>query len=232
MDKILYRSYPAEVRMVDIDKGIFEGYASVFDSLNSYDEMIHAGAFKKTLQENRDRVKVLYLHSQPFGMPLEIYEDSKGLYTKTQATPTKENEDRLLYIKHGVVDSLSIGFSMIPGKYEVDDEGIRHINELKLYEYSPVIWGADPEARIENSEQFASLSRALNDGFDAILNKDERKTLAAMEPLANTLEDGKPEDMDDEAEAKFVSLCSRIDGIANDIVLKRNLEKFARSLKQ
>lgn len=141
---------PMEIRAVDADKGIFEGYASVFDVVDSYGSQIMRGAFTKTLQERGDKVKVLWNHDDdaPIGKPLEMREDSHGLFVRAQLTRgVQRAEEALLLMKDGVINTLSIGFSIPRGKESLVD-GVRQINEVKLYEFSPVVFESNGEAAI------------------------------------------------------------------------------------
>lgn len=234
-----YLSFPAELRVTNIDKGEFEGYASVFDVINSYSEVFEKGAYKKTISENRDRIKVLYMHMDPFGMPVEMREDDHGLYTKTRAVPTQENKDRMEYIRAGVVDSLSVGFDYVNGKTETGEDGITHIYEAKLWEYSPVIWGADPLARIEKVRSIKTLSNHLQKVIDGHFSNDnelvnnalnEIRTLASEKPEQSTSKDSEPSDTDHDT-AEIASLCEDVRSMAEAEKLKRELDTFARNLR-
>lgn len=234
-----YKSFQAEMEVVDINKGIFEGYASVFDVVDSYGDNIKQGAFRKTLQEGSDRVKVLYLHMNPFGKPIEMREDSHGLYTKTQATPTKENQDRLQYIKDGVVDSLSIGYDLVEGKFDENENGGYDIYELKLWEYSPVIWGANPLANIARDKEIAQLTKSMNNIQDGFLNDDieqvenaikDIKALTGKKPEAST--SVTDESQKDNSIADIKSLCEEVRSYKEATHLKKELDEFAKNLRR
>ena len=141
---------PMEIRAVDTEQGIFEGYASVFDVVDSYGSQIMRGAFTKTLQERGDKIKVLWNHDDdaPIGKPLEMREDSHGLFVRAQLTRgVQRAEEALLLMKDGVINTLSIGFSIPRGKESLVD-GVRQINEVKLYEFSPVVFESNESATI------------------------------------------------------------------------------------
>lgn len=236
-----YLSFPAEVRVTDIDKGEIEGYASVFDVINSYREVFHEGAFKKTISEDRGRIKVLYMHTQPFGMPVKMKEDEYGLYTLSKVVPTQENKDRMEYIKAGVVDGLSIGFDYVANKNESDDEGIVHIYEAKLWEYSPVIWGADPLAKIDKVRSIKKLSRHLQRVIDGHCANDSDLIMSALDEIKALVNSGKPEastslctkpPKQDDTTAELASLCQEIGSIAEAERMKKELDAFANSLRR
>ena len=235
-----YKSMKAEMEVVDISNGIFEGYASVFDVVDSYGDNIKRGAFKKTLSENRGRVKVLYQHMQPFGKPIEMREDDHGLYTKTQATPTEENKDRLQYIKDGVVDSLSIGYDLIEDKFADNDHGGYNIYELKLWEYSPVIWGANPLASINRNKPVAELTKNMNRLQDGFLNDDIKQIHKAIKDIKALTDNQEPDSSTSETDesqgsnsiAEIKSLCEDVKSYKETVQLKKELAEFTKSIRR
>jgi len=141
-----------EIRAVDADKGIFEGYASVFGVVDTYGTAIQKGAFAKTLQERKDKIKVMWNHDEdePIGKPLEMREDDYGLFVRAQLIRgVQKAEEALLLMKEGVINTLSIGFSIPRGKDSIVD-GVRQIHEVKLYEFSPVVFESNDAATINS----------------------------------------------------------------------------------
>jgi len=141
-----------EIRSVDSEQGIFEGYASVFGVVDTYGTSIQRGAFAKTLRERGDKIKVLFNHDEdePIGKPLEMREDDHGLFVRAQLVRgVQKAEEALLLMKSGVINTLSIGFSVPNGKDTVVD-GVRQIHEVKLYEFSPVVFESNSAAAISS----------------------------------------------------------------------------------
>lgn len=143
-----------------LETGQFEGIASVFGSLvyGWVPTIVHPGAFTKTLQERASRVKVLWQHNPdwPIGKPVLLEETAQGLRVRAQISKTALGNDAMTLIRDGVVDELSIGFD--PIKFDFDQqEGqeVRHLRELKLWEFSPVTFAADPMARITEANRAA-----------------------------------------------------------------------------
>lgn len=141
----------------------FSGYASVFGNEDSYGDIIEPGAFAKTLHENGKRVKVLWQHDpyMPIGKPEEMREDSVGLHTVSWLGRTRQAIDAGLDIEDGIVDELSIGFS--PIKYAQREaagkRGGRALQEVRLWEYSPVTWAANDLATITGVKDGQALLR-------------------------------------------------------------------------
>lgn len=146
-----YKSRPAELKIAE-DGLTIVGYASTFGGEpDSYGDIVDRGAFKKTIKERfpKGSIKMLWQHREPLGMPVELTEDSRGLHFEAKITDTQFGRDCLAYIKDGVVNTMSIGYSTI--KHEIDDGGddeVRHLKEVKLFEISPVTFPANENATI------------------------------------------------------------------------------------
>lgn len=135
------------------DAGYFEGYASVFNGVDSYKDTIVKGAFSDTLKSNPN-VKMFFNHKSwemPVGKWISLKEDEKGLFVKGELTPKNSlAEDLRASMKHGTIDGLSIGFILKNGDYTENEDGTRTINKISnLVEVSPVIFPADDAARID-----------------------------------------------------------------------------------
>ena len=133
---------------VSLSERTFKGYASTWDKDHGND-IITKGAFTKTLNERKDRIKVLWQHSEPLGKPTLMREDDKGLYVEGYISKTRLGDEALELMRDGVVDQMSIGFSIPAGKSEYSkDDGARIIREAKLFEFSPVTFPMNENAYI------------------------------------------------------------------------------------
>lgn len=126
-----------------------EAYASNFGNIDDGRDIVEKGAFTKTLQENNKRIKALFNHdwNQVIGKPLEIAEDSKGLYTKTQFVDTPKSREIYELVKEDIVNELSIGYDIIKNSYDKENK-INRLKELKLYEYSFVTFAMNDQAQV------------------------------------------------------------------------------------
>lgn len=160
-----YKSTKFEIKA--LNDNTFEGYASYFGNIDSYDEIIVNGAFKKTLQENKNRIKVLWQHdtSEPIGKPIMMEEDSQGLYVKAMVSMTDIGKKAMTLMKDGVVDEMSIGYDVIKDEYKGNK---RMLKEVRLWEFSPVTFGANDKAKITQAK---SINELINDIKN--LNKDD-----------------------------------------------------------
>jgi hypothetical protein len=66
------------------------------------------------------------------------------LIAVTDLVETECGEDAIKLYEAGLINQHSIGFSTIKSEYD-SQTGVRTITELKLYEGSAVLWGANPE---------------------------------------------------------------------------------------
>ena len=146
----------------DEEQGIFSGYASVCGNVDSGGDIMEPGAFTKTIAEGWERVKILALHNDywlPIGRPLELREDSNGLFLKAKISDTSMGRDIKVLLKDGVLNELSIGYD--PVVFDYDETGIRHLREVKLWEVSIVTWAMNPEAVITDYKADDAAGRAM-----------------------------------------------------------------------
>lgn len=149
---------------------LFEGYANVFNVRDSWDDIVLAGAFKKTLKEHMHRIKVLNQHkyTEVIGRPLRLAEDSKGLEFEAKISDTSLGRDVYTLINDKALTEMSIGYNAVKWEYD-KEEGIRYLKEIKLWEISPVTWAANEEATINKN---------LREKYDIM--EEELKRLEAL----------------------------------------------------
>jgi hypothetical protein len=130
------------------DEGEFTGIASAFNGIDSYGDTVEAGAFKKTLKENKS-FPLLWSHNvaEPLGV-IFGEEDKKGLVVvgNLNMDVASAREKRSL-VKQGAIRGMSIGYEAI--KWTFDQvEKVRHLTEIKLWEISLVVFPADKNAQV------------------------------------------------------------------------------------
>lgn len=180
---------------VDMAERTFKGYASTFGNVDEVGDIIEAGAFTKSIQERgpagTKQIKVLWQHNEPLGMPTIMVEDSKGLYVEGKISKTRLGDEALELMRDGVVDRMSIGFSIPQGKALWDDTmGIRRIKEVKLFEFSPVTFPANEMAMVTGVKNLQLIRQLANGGQ---LSKEELKALADILPELQALVDAGAE---------------------------------------
>jgi HK97 family phage prohead protease len=146
------------------------GIASVLGNRDDYGDIIWPGAYAKTIQEGRRRMRHFWQHSwsdmlttpePPTAVIDDIREVGRGelpdsvlsaapdalgglLVTRTYLNTLRGNEI-LEGIKAGAITEMSIGYEAIVFDYDESDDGrqVRNLREIRLLETSDVIWGAN-----------------------------------------------------------------------------------------
>jgi uncharacterized protein len=188
---------------IDPDARTFEGYAAAYGNVDSDNDIIEMGAFAKSIKEGfpAKRIKVLWQHKadMPIGMPVDMREDSKGLWVKSKISRTAKGDEAIELMRDGVIDRMSVGFSIPGGKSTIDGQGIRHIYEGKLFEYSLVTWPANDQAIITGVKTLKEMREfAENDSLSAKARNELLAELASItallkgEPLQGTHNKGQP----------------------------------------
>jgi len=165
---------------VNLEERTFEGYASTFGNVDQVGDIIMQGAFTKTIQERfpKGDIKILWQHYEPLGMPIEIREDENGLYVKGRISKTALGDDALELMRDGVVNRMSIGFSIVKADFD-DQTGNRIIREVKLWEFSPVTFPANEQAVITAVKHLSGmLSQA---GRDEIMKAQPEQSTVPIE---------------------------------------------------
>lgn len=138
------------------EDGTFKGYASIFGNVDSYDEIVEAGAFEESIKRQRKLngpLPVLWQHNSalPIGGDEAIEEDEKGLkadgFLLIDAIPLAKQAHELL--KRRVVKGLSIGYQVEASTMN-EKTGIRTLQKLALHEYSIVTFPANTLANVDS----------------------------------------------------------------------------------
>lgn len=141
-----------EVKALD-DHGRFEGYASVFKTIDEGRDVVLPGAFKASiLERGSGGIKLLWQHdpTEPIGKIEEIYEDKRGLYVKGRLLLNLQRaREALSLMRNKALDGLSIGFRTLKSRMDEVKE-IRLLQEVDLWEVSLVTFPMQPEARISS----------------------------------------------------------------------------------
>ena len=139
----------------DENKGQFEGYASVFGNKDLGNDVVVAGAFRKSIRAKGARkIKMLFQHDtkEPIGVYTQIKEDGNGLFVKGQlAMNTQKGREVYELMKMGAIDGLSVGYRVDAKGYNYDERGKkRYLKEVDLMEISAVTFPMNPKARVNS----------------------------------------------------------------------------------
>jgi len=118
-------------------------------------DIIESTAFNKTISERGPKGSALIWHltdhnaslKSAVGKPEEVGVADSYLYAITNIPSTTWGNDVLEFYKTGHINQHSIGFSTIKREVFNDDDWSKRytvIKEIKLYEGSAVLWGANP----------------------------------------------------------------------------------------
>lgn len=168
---------PQMVKDVDTKNGVITGYFSAFDVVDSDNETVVPGAFRRTIRERgpagSKRVAFLRQHRPELllGRPSILKEDKFGLYFESKIEPTSYGKDTLILYQGGALNEHSIGYDVV--KQERTQDQPTRLLELRLWDGSAVTWGANPETPFlgfkslkewaKAFDQIDSINRALTD---------------------------------------------------------------------
>ncbi len=184
MEELIRKQIKLAVKSVEED-GTFEGYCSVFGNLDSDNEIIDKGAFKRTLDHSKGVVPILWQHErkEPVGWNATAEEDDHGLKIKGRLMIDTEDGRRArsflkLGLELGGKPGLSIGF-LVPKDGDYVKAGVRHFKEVALKEYSIVTFPANAEATVSGAKNAKNNRTDVDTLADAVLAKLRRGGLKA-----------------------------------------------------
>jgi HK97 family phage prohead protease len=178
------KDFGFEIKSADDLSGTLEGYASVYNVVDSYKDVVMPGAFDKTIAARGGKVVILANHEPASSIGLAtLHDTSKGLRVRAKlllALP--EARDAYERVKAGLVTGLSIGYYT---KRESFKGGVRQLHEVDLHEVSLVPFPACDPARIDAVKSDRRVFEPIWRALDA--HDDE----AALRNLAATVRDMK-----------------------------------------
>lgn len=134
------------------DGATFTGYASTFGNVDAGGDTIVKGAYLDTLRDN-GLPKMFFNHDSyavPIGKWLKAEEDDYGLLLTGEFTPGNAMAEEVkAALKHGTVDSLSIGYRLKAGDYQETPAGRTIKRVARLAETSIVTFPMDKYARVD-----------------------------------------------------------------------------------
>lgn len=132
-------------------QGVFEGYASVFNTVDGGGDLVLPGAFGQSLkQRGTANIRMLFQHdpAQPIGRWLSITQDATGLYVRGKLSMDVQRSAELAgLLRDGAIDGLSIGFKTIRARRD-RKTGIRNLVTVDLWEISLVTFPMLASARV------------------------------------------------------------------------------------
>jgi len=174
-----------EIKDMSTDKREVAIYLSKFGNIDSDDDMIQKGAFTKSIiergPESASNRKVAFLRyhdwEHQIGKFLTLQEDDFGLFAVAKCGMSTKGEDAWQDYQDGIISEHSIGFQYVADKIKwvedmtVEKGGYYLITEVKLYEGSAVLFGANdmtPVVEVMKSEQRISFAQKLSSDIDSV----------------------------------------------------------------
>ena len=141
----LYKPSTIELKDFDQNKGLVTFYFAAFGNRDSDNDIIEQGAYKKTIEENKARLKHFKNHNplEVPGVVTRIEEDTQGAFATSQLAKTTLGRDTLIEYEAGIITEHSQGFNTIQEEFDTM-EGVNRIKEIRLWEVSSLThWGAN-----------------------------------------------------------------------------------------
>jgi HK97 family phage prohead protease len=147
-----------EIKLDGESAGRIAGYGSVFGKVDSYGEVVEAGAFTKSLKawaKSSRPIPMLWNHNsdEPVGFWDEFEEDDKGLRLAGQllvGQSVPEADKVYSLAKAKAIGGLSIGYYEVKADpWTIDGAEPRKLYQLDLREISPVTFPALKEAQLD-----------------------------------------------------------------------------------
>jgi len=180
------------------------GHAAVFESmsvdLGGFREVIHPGAFAKTIQEHDIRALQNHNADRVLGRnragTLELAEDDQGLAFSITPPPATWAEDLMASMARGDVDQCSFSFEAVRDRWVIEggelgqSEITRHLDEVRLYDISVVTFPAYPETTSEVRAHVRDLQAAApaQVGHPAEGAEDEADARVSLDLLRRRLD--------------------------------------------
>jgi HK97 family phage prohead protease len=144
------------LKAVKAENGLFTeltGYATKWDVVDSYGEVVDRGAFTKSIIERMPKgmIYLLYDHGWEvenlIGTIVEAKEDDYGLWFRATISSNDNAQAVMWLIEEGHAKFLSIGYNPVKELY-VEPEQVVHLVEIKWREVSVVLFPANEGAII------------------------------------------------------------------------------------
>lgn len=136
------------------DDGYISGYCSVFGQVDTYDDTIEPHAYDAVVASGTK--PLMFFNHASYCVPIGVWDklsvDGRGLFIEGRLNlNNKQGKEVFDALKFGSMNGLSVAITMQDEDVECDDEGIRHIKNVReLYEVSIVNFPADKNARISD----------------------------------------------------------------------------------
>ena len=192
-------------------EGEFTALVSVFDTKDTYGDVIRKGAFAKTISEwssGDDFLPVVWAHdwADPFahiGRVTKAEETDEGLVITgliedLDSNPKAAQVYRLL--KGRRIKNFSFAYDVLDGGYKTDDEfgEYNELRELKLFEAGPCLVGVNQDTQLLDVKARAALASVK--AGRVLSQKNFDHLVAARDALDEVIKAATPEELGEKAE--------------------------------
>jgi HK97 family phage prohead protease len=192
---MLRKSLNFDIKSLDEDSYIIEGYASIFGNIDRAGDIVLPGAFTNSLPAFLEDGVICYQHETnlTIGKPLDAKEDDHGLWFKAQLIKEIEAaRDCFALMKAGVIKKFSFGYDIVASEWLYTDnletylgadyrsttsmaditkalDWGRALKTLDLYEISPVSIPCNPKADLTSVKSGLRAGLRFDEFADATL---------------------------------------------------------------
>lgn len=154
------------------DVGEFEGTLAAYNNVDLGNDIILPGAIKEFDLTPDGQIRILDSHDTHAAIGKgKLTDTPTGLQIKgTLDLAVARARELLSLMKKGIINGLSVGYSVLPGGQEFRDDGVRLLKRISLSEASLVVFPMNPLARIHSVKSI-----------------DQCKTLAEWEAVLRSL---------------------------------------------
>jgi len=192
------------VKDVDSKNGIVKFAFAAYDKVDSDQDIIHSGAYKKSYDERGPKgtgqIKHFKWHSDKYvpGKLLEVYDEGGYGIAVSQLSKSTLGRDTLIEYQEKLITEHSHGFNQLNPRNQ-DDKGINHITEGFLWEVSSLTgWGAQSDTPMLELKDL----------------KDEQQALQMLEVIHKYLSVGE---LSDETLKKFETKLKQLETILSPL---------------
>jgi HK97 family phage prohead protease len=179
------------------------GIASVFGNVDDQADRIWPGAFQKTIVERRPKLRHLWNHDfmmpptaaiddirevgrdeLPEGILQMAPEAMGGLQVTRTYLDTPRGNEVLAGIKAGAITEMSIGLDPVRFDFsEKEGERIRELREIRLWETTDTLWGANEATAAMKAGALDLLLKQLEQYLNALTKAGARHSAKDVEML-------------------------------------------------
>ena len=166
-----------------------KAYVLAFGNVDRVGDVIQPGACDKFLDsEDADRMAICWQHDRAtvIGKITDKGVDDYGMWIEADILPTTAGKDAAILLKSGAVNQFSIGYRADKYRYESRngyDYEIRVLEEITVFEASPVTVPANPKAILVDAKEDKEEpeTKKDNENNQPLNNQDMNEELKALQ---------------------------------------------------